>query len=830
MPDYAQAVTRRNWEKHGERVSVFDFGAKADAALVLDGAINNGSTTFTSAIADFTEADVGKIIWIEGAGVPSGSYTQTKTQATTSAQDLLTTIVSVNSPTSVEVADAASADVSNIEARWGTDSTLSIQKAFDEAMNKGIQIAFPRGKYLTTDSITLRSDLSISGEGYVYTSWKTNAASMVMCCANVPVMQSLGTTEETGLSNINISGLTFRGTPRPGSKGVYSALTLGASIKHCAFSIFGDQALFLDSHGIFGIHVHDCSATDSCLVDDRTDYVGCFEFGPSDLFIARLESAGPGLFWGPGLYGSGKIAGIKVSGNNSWVSDCMAAGSQIGFHIGAASPVVQLTTTLTNLRADQNQGHGFVVDQNSWSCHFIGCRSHNNGLDADATYDGFHVETGTHQFTGCQVTKTPVPLDHPTQGFNFKYRDCFHLNAGSDIYEPSKFNLCFVGDAYVGDRLSVGGGRPDHLYTRDIYHYEGLTRKPVVLSTTNHPATDKDDFTVGMQFNAKEDAIFFEAADGDADTRTWAIGANVLPGQPNTFGLVALNDDRDSAIVPLAFYRNLTTGLIDYIIWKDSGGIYIEDSVAFLDLNTYLSLKKGVFFVKEDAAVDEKRWTFGPGADDGTTGSGQFLASLFNDATDAAAPWLIVNRSGINPISIRLTATDITLDGNLRLDSAGTGTGGVAALNRIKFLHNNLDICTGSGDPNGEITANPGSMFLAATGEIWIKRAGSGNSGWEKELSAPSSLPGNSIVRTDGGGNITTGAVDLSLSTDVINTLGLTHGGLGATTAAGGRITLDVYSKSDVDGMIAAIYTAIAGKATAGAATGTSAGHSHTQT
>ena len=39
-------------------------------------------------------------------------------------------------------------------------------------------------------------------------------------------------------------------------------------------------------------------------------------------------------------------------------------------------------------------------------------------------------------------------------------------------------------------------------------------------------------------------------------------------------------------------------------------------------------------------------------------------------------------------------------------------------------------VSTGSGSPEGIITANPGSMFLSNNGNVYRKNSGTGNTGW----------------------------------------------------------------------------------------------------
>ena len=55
--------------------NVVDYGATLDGNTVTDGAITATSATLTSATANFTSADVGKLIQVRGAGTGSPSRT-----------------------------------------------------------------------------------------------------------------------------------------------------------------------------------------------------------------------------------------------------------------------------------------------------------------------------------------------------------------------------------------------------------------------------------------------------------------------------------------------------------------------------------------------------------------------------------------------------------------------------------------------------------------------------------------------------------------------------------------------------------------------------------
>lgn len=99
------------------------YGAIEDAKRIFDGAITAASTTFTSASANFTAADVGKSIRVNYAG-PAGI-------------DLVTTIAGFTNSTTVTLSNAASSTVSADTAVYGTDNTVAIQKAIDTCFKHG---------------------------------------------------------------------------------------------------------------------------------------------------------------------------------------------------------------------------------------------------------------------------------------------------------------------------------------------------------------------------------------------------------------------------------------------------------------------------------------------------------------------------------------------------------------------------------------------------------------------------------------------------------------------------------------------------------------------
>lgn len=154
------AVSNRRLRNQAEvAANVMAFGAVPDGETVSNGAATSGSTTVTSASGLFTDRDVGKVLYIAGAGA--------------AGVPLVTTISSVTSSTSVVVADAASTTVSGKELTWGTDSTAAIDAALaaltpqiigGRSMGGGVAY-FPAGtgSYITRGGHTIQWNTRVVG-------------------------------------------------------------------------------------------------------------------------------------------------------------------------------------------------------------------------------------------------------------------------------------------------------------------------------------------------------------------------------------------------------------------------------------------------------------------------------------------------------------------------------------------------------------------------------------------------------------------------------------------------------------------------------------------
>lgn len=172
--------------------------AKGDTRKVFD-AVLNRTTTVTSATANFTTADIGKVIF-------APEY------VTGTLYLPVCTIAAVNSATSITTSLAATGTLSNVPLVFGTDDTAAIQAAgvAAKAMVPSGKVILPAGGYLFsallfdlsyaagTDTITVQGDGSNCTFLYPHPNFdfSTTAAnqSMVFKMANASWLRASGFT------------------------------------------------------------------------------------------------------------------------------------------------------------------------------------------------------------------------------------------------------------------------------------------------------------------------------------------------------------------------------------------------------------------------------------------------------------------------------------------------------------------------------------------------------------------------------------------------------------------------------------------------------------
>ncbi len=137
-------------------VSVLAFDAVADAILLTDATMENGSAVLTSEAGLFTEDHEGKSIVV---GVSQSA-------------SLRTTILSYQSATQVTLATVAPSGLTDTGAIFGTDNTDAFQDAFDAAATLGgySTIVIPSGQFLvmgavSTNFLNKNQNVRVTGAG-----------------------------------------------------------------------------------------------------------------------------------------------------------------------------------------------------------------------------------------------------------------------------------------------------------------------------------------------------------------------------------------------------------------------------------------------------------------------------------------------------------------------------------------------------------------------------------------------------------------------------------------------------------------------------------------
>jgi hypothetical protein len=132
------------------------FGAKGNLRTTAGCSIASGSKTLTCPGTSFAGTDVGKDIYVQGAGRSGAS--------------LASTIAAINSVTQVSLADNAATTASGSSALWATDDTAALQKAYNYAVTRGYALYIPSGGgYLHHGLNWIGNSIKIYGDAYAGT-------------------------------------------------------------------------------------------------------------------------------------------------------------------------------------------------------------------------------------------------------------------------------------------------------------------------------------------------------------------------------------------------------------------------------------------------------------------------------------------------------------------------------------------------------------------------------------------------------------------------------------------------------------------------------------
>ena len=131
--------------------NVLDFGAETGKVDILtDVTTTTSSTTITSATNPWTADDVGKDIWLKGAGAPGA--------------DLLTTIAGYVSAGEVTITTAVTTGDTNVLVAYGIDNTTAFSNALSAANAAGGGAVYaPSGRFWIAQTLTIPANVSLVG-------------------------------------------------------------------------------------------------------------------------------------------------------------------------------------------------------------------------------------------------------------------------------------------------------------------------------------------------------------------------------------------------------------------------------------------------------------------------------------------------------------------------------------------------------------------------------------------------------------------------------------------------------------------------------------------
>lgn len=138
------------------------YSAPCNYNAVSDAAMGSGSTTLTSATANFTAGDVGKYIAVQGAGA--------------AGVNLFTTIATFVNSTTVTLTsgNASGAGIANKLIEYGSDDTPAIQSAFNAAAVVGGTLYTPGGRRCLVSRLNATNtsvSVDIRGDGVNGSAW-----------------------------------------------------------------------------------------------------------------------------------------------------------------------------------------------------------------------------------------------------------------------------------------------------------------------------------------------------------------------------------------------------------------------------------------------------------------------------------------------------------------------------------------------------------------------------------------------------------------------------------------------------------------------------------
>jgi len=426
--------------------NVQDYGAVPDA-FFTDG-VSNGTTTFTSSTANFTQADVGNYIVILRAG-------------SSSAQDHHTTIASVQSATSVTLTNATGRSQTPCRfyvSRSGGQAA-AIQAAINACSTAGGGVVFcPGVGYLIDATLVLKNRVWLEGAGM--------RATMLHLAANVnaPVITNDLTSDNTGefvaVRNLWVDGNRVRQSDTTTTLsaqytvgGNSLSLTNSASflpsgeclIGSCRFVYQTNSANSLTgaSGGMEG--TTDATQTNGSTVTQHKSIGIYFATVPFNVGQANAENYDPHYLVENVHVKNCKGEGVFISGmseariENVWANYCDHASFRPSYD-----------TMLSNCTSDTGGRMGFYF---RWSSTLaINCKSFFSGGNTASDGHGFLVEGPTAIEEGERLLVGCTAQDNKAHGYYVRNAERVRIDGQASTNSTSSagtyVGLCIDGSKH----------------------------------------------------------------------------------------------------------------------------------------------------------------------------------------------------------------------------------------------------------------------------------------------------------------------------------------------------------------------------------------------
>lgn len=278
------------------------------------------------------------------------------------------------------------------------DDTTCAQNAINAATAaNGGTVYFPPGTYNIT-GLVMADGVELVGT--VTRGYDNGAAQsktlIVMTASGVAIDTPVGGVGEASIRGITLAGPNSSATA---GKGIYvRGHSEHFQIRNVQIHGFADECLRIDTGGNADV-IEDVYAYNCVLNQTRAAFIGAVDIDGNDHYISRLEAtagiAGQTHVTSPNLY----CDAVVVRMTAGFIADSVGEESDIGWN------VLGIMNRFSNVRADQNFGHGFYIDgvRNA----FASSTALDNSQDTDNTYDGFYLTSNSQQETlaSCVGTK-----------------------------------------------------------------------------------------------------------------------------------------------------------------------------------------------------------------------------------------------------------------------------------------------------------------------------------------------------------------------------------------------------------------------------------------